>query len=509
MDQIILETRSITKDFPGVRALDSVSIKVGRGQVLGLCGENGAGKSTLIKILSGVFPFGTYEGTIVLDGEEQRFHSVADAERKGIAVIHQELSLFGELSVAENIFMGHEIARRGVIDWNAVYAESYKWLRKLKLDDVRPTDKIKDLGVGKQQLVEIAKALIKRSRILILDEPTASLTGTEVELLLGILRNLRDEGVTCIYISHKLDEVLKISDCVTVLRDGLAVGGGEAKTLTERDLIRMMVGREISRMFPARTVKPGEEVLAVEGFSVTDKLTGQQLIKDVDLRLRKGEILGIFGLVGAGRTELVSSIFGVPPGRKEGRLYLTGEPVTIDSPRDALKIGISLVSEDRKRYGLVPTMNVRENITLAFLQRFSGTLQLNVNEEIIAARRLVKELDIKTPSLETKVVSLSGGNQQKVIVAKNLIAETEILIMDEPTRGIDVGAKHEIYNLMERLTENGVSIIMVSSELMEILGMSDRILVLHAGKVTGEFDNTGRDVSQEDIMVAATGGVVQ
>ncbi|MDI3547568.1 MAG: D-xylose transport system ATP-binding protein [Halanaerobiales bacterium] len=506
MEDIILEARNITKDFPGVRALDQVSIKVRKSQIHALCGENGAGKSTLIKVLSGVYPHRTYEGEIFLNGQKREFNSIVDAEKEGIAVIHQELTLFNELSVAENIFMGHEIEKNGIIDWNAMYAESYKWLEKLKLNDVKPTTKIKNLGVGKQQLIEIAKALIKESNILILDEPTASLSDSEVELLMEILRDLRNDGVTCIYISHKLEEVFRIADYITVLRDGKSVGGDKTENLTERDVVRMMVGREITQMFPQKETEPGEIILEVRNFSLTDPDTEKKIVDDVSLNLKKGEILGIFGLVGAGRTELVNSIFGAPPGEKEGEVYLKGEKVEINSPQDALAKGIALVSEDRKRYGLIGTMNVKENTSIAFLEEFKKFLTVDENREVISVRQLVDELNIKTASLETKVFNLSGGNQQKVVVAKNLITETDVLIMDEPTRGIDVGAKHEIYNLMKDLAEKGLSIIMVSSELPEILGMSDRILVLHEGRISGEFDNRKKDVTQEEIMICATGG---
>jgi len=505
MGDYILETRDIIKDFPGVRALNKVNIKVRRKSILGLCGENGAGKSTLIKILSGVYSYSTYQGGIILEGKEQKFTGIKDAERNGIAVIHQELSLFNELSVAENIFMGHEIEKRGIVDWNAMYAEAAKWLQKLKLTGVKPTTRIGDLGVGKQQLVEIAKALIKKSRILILDEPTASLTDREVEVLLGILRELKKEGVTCIYISHKLDEVFQIADDIMVLRDGESVGGGRTADLTEREVVRLMVGREITQMFPSKNNQPGEDILSVKNFNLTD-YDNKKIVDDVSFSLRKGEILGIFGLVGAGRTELVNSIFGAPPGKKTGEVYLHKEEIRINSPRDALQRGIALVSEDRKRYGLVPTMNVKENISLAFLEKFKTFLSINKNEEIITVRRFIKEFGIKTPSLETRIINLSGGNQQKVVVARNLISDIEILIMDEPTRGIDVGAKHEIYSLMKDLVEKGVSITMVSSELPEILGMSDRILVLYKGKLAKEFDNRGREITQEEIMLSATGG---
>ncbi|AZR72186.1 D-xylose ABC transporter ATP-binding protein [Anoxybacter fermentans] len=503
----ILETKNITKDFPGVRALDRVSIKIKENEIHALCGENGAGKSTLIKILSGVYPYGTYEGQIFLKSKEQRFNSIKDAEKQGIAVIHQELTLFEELTVVENIFMGHEIENKGIIDWNTMYAETNKWLKKLKMDDVKPSTKIGTLGVGKQQLIEIIKALIKKSNILILDEPTASLTDSEVEILFEILKELRQEGVTCIYISHKLDEVFEIADSITVLRDGKSVGSDKVANLTEREVIKMMVGREINQMYPQKKSKAGEPILEIKNFNVYDPYVSNKLIiEDVNFYLRKGEILGIYGLVGAGRTELVTSIYGAFLGEKKGKIYLNNEEIEINSPRDALQKGIALVSEDRKRFGLIHTMDVKENSSIACLKKFKDYLSINKNREIFTVKKFVKELKIKTASLETNVFNLSGGNQQKVVLAKNLMTEPKVLILDEPTRGIDVGAKHEIYNLMQELAEKGVSIIMVSSELPEIIGMSDRILVLCQGRITGEFDNREKKVTQEDIMIYATGG---
>ncbi|WP_041606078.1 xylose ABC transporter ATP-binding protein [Halothermothrix orenii] len=507
MEDYILETKNIVKDFPGVRALDKVSIKVKKGEIHALCGENGAGKSTLIKILSGVYPCGSYEGEIYINGKKQEFHSIVDAEKVGIAVIHQELTLFEELNVAENIFMGHQIENRGILNWDAMYAETNKWIKKLRLEGVKPTTKVGELGVGKQQLVEIAKALRKNSRILILDEPTASLTDNEVDILLDILEELRNDGVTCIYISHKLNEVFTIADHITVLRDGESVGYGSADELTERDVVQMMVGREITQMYPEKTNRPEGKILEVKNFSVKDPGNpGKKLVNNVSFTLRKGEILGIFGLVGAGRTELVNSIFGAFPGESEGEVYLNNNRVDIKTPREALDKGIALVSEDRKRLGLIHTMDVRQNTSIAALNDFKNFLTVDKNREIISVKKLVKELRVKTASLETNIFNLSGGNQQKVVLAKNLLTDPEVLIMDEPTRGIDVGAKHEIYNLMKEMAEDGVGIIMVSSELPEILGMSDRVLVIHEGEVTGEFDNSSRDVTQEEIMVCATGG---
>ncbi|GAB6100117.1 xylose ABC transporter ATP-binding protein [Halanaerocella petrolearia] len=505
--EYILETEDVIKDFPGVRALDHVSFKVKRNEIHALCGENGAGKSTLIKVLSGVHPYETYEGEVLLETAKQQFDTVNDAEEKGIAVIHQELAVIEELSVAENIFMGNEIENNGIVDWDTMYNETEKWLEKLKIDSVTPQTKVKNLGMGKQQLVEIAKALAKEVKILILDEPTDSLTDSETDILFEILDDLREDGVTCIYISHKLEEVFEICDSVTVLRDGKSIGSDKVDNLTKQEIVEMMVGREMSQVFPDRNPKAGKPVLEVKDFSVADPDNPNQLlVKNVDFELKKGEVLGISGLVGAGRTELVNSIFGVFPGQKSGEVYLKGSKIEINSPKQALESGIALVSEDRRRFGLIPTMDVKENTSIASLDKFKDFLALDQEQEISEVREYVNDLNVKTPSIKEKVSKLSGGNQQKVVLSKNLMTRPEVLILDEPTRGIDVGAKYEIYKLMEELTEEGVSIIMISSELPEIIGMSDRILVLSQGQITGEFDNRKDKVSQEKIMMAATGG---
>jgi D-xylose transport system ATP-binding protein len=505
--EYILETKNIIKEFPGVRALDRVSFKIKKGEILALCGENGAGKSTLIKVLSGVYPYGSYEGQILLKGQEQRFESIKSAEKKGIAVIHQELALFEELSVAENIFMGNEIQKNGILDWNAMHDQTNKWIKKLRLEGVKPATKVGDLGVGKQQLVEIAKALAKDSKILILDEPTDSFTDAEVDILLNILDDLRKDGVTCIYISHKLDEVFRIANSATVIRDGKAVGSDQIENLSEKDIVKMMVGREISHMFPNKTAKIGEKVLEVKNLNVYDPDNSEKLIvNDVSFSVRKGEVLGISGLVGAGRTELVNSIFGTFPAKKEGEIYLDNEPVEINSALEALEKGIALAPEDRKRFGLIHTMDVRSNTSIACLEKFKESLSVNQSEEILKVQEFVEKLKVKTASLETNIFNLSGGNQQKVVLAKNLMTEPKVLILDEPTRGIDVGAKQEIYSLINELAEQGVAIIMVSSELPEVIGMSDRILVLTEGKVTGRFYNRDNKVTQEEIMACSTGG---
>jgi D-xylose transport system ATP-binding protein len=505
LEEVLLETKNIIKDFPGVRALDKVSFQVKKNQIHALCGENGAGKSTLIKVLSGVYPAGSYEGRIFMEGQEKKFENIHQAEANGIAVIHQELTLFEEMNVAENIFMGNEISYKGYIDWNEMYDQTNKWIKKMKLEGVQPTTKVGQLGVGKQQLIEIAKALSKNSRLLILDEPTASLTDSEVDLLMEILRDLREEGVTCIYISHKLKEVFEIADYISVLRDGEYIGGDFKENLNERKVVKMMVGRSIEQMFPDRSNTAGKEILKIDNLNLWD-YQGDQILENISFELAEGEILGIFGLIGAGRTEIANTLFGYLPGSKKGDIYLDNEKVDIQSPKEALHKGIALISEDRKKFGIIPPMSVKENISISFLEKFKNFLVIDENEEISKTSELVDKLNVKTASLNTKIVNLSGGNQQKAILAKNLLETPRVLIMDEPTRGIDVGAKQEIYELMNNFVNNEMGIIMISSELPEILGMSDRIVVMHEGKITKEFDNRNRDISQEEIMVYATGG---
>jgi len=505
--EAILEARNITKDFPGVRALEDVTFTLRERQIHALCGENGAGKSTLINILSGYFPSSSYTGEIYVNERKQTFNTILEAEEAGIGVIHQELNLFGELSVTENIFLGHEIARSGILDWNSMYSQTGEWIRRLKLEGVQPTTRVKDLGVGKQQLIEIARALrLQNMKMLILDEPTASLTEKEVEILLDILRQLKREGIACIYISHKIDEVMEIADCVTVLRDGKTAGSGEINSLTKRDVVRMMVGREITEFYPKEHHADAREcVLEVRNYHISDRISGTFIVKEAAFKLYHGEILGLFGLVGAGRTELMSGIYGAPPGKASGEVLIHGKKRHIDSPLAALREGLAYVTEDRKTRGIIPAMNVKENASIAFLNKFKVFFGIDENRETQEVSSRVQSLRIKTPGLDTKIVNLSGGNQQKVLLARNLLKDISILILDEPTRGIDVGAKQEIYAIMNSLAASGVSIVMVSSELPEVLGMCDRILVMCRGKITGEFDNLRKEVTQEQIMICATG----
>lgn len=504
MSDFILEMKNITKEFPGVKALENVTFQVERGEIHALVGENGAGKSTLMKILSGLHVHGTYSGDIVLNGQVQQYNSIRDSEKAGIAIIYQELALVKYMTIAENIYLGDELcSAKGVINWDKTYNETVRVLNEVGLN-LNPSARVLDLGMGSQQLVEIAKALSKDARILILDEPTSALTETEAENLLKILRSLKQKGVTCIYISHRLGEVMSIADHITVLRDGKTICTEPRSNMTEQKMISYMVGRDLTMMYPWKKKEPGETVLDVRNWTVKDPVSGETVCDDISLCAKKGEILGIAGLIGAGRTELVMSLFGVYGKKISGEVYLNGEKKNLNASYDAIREGISLVSEDRKRYGLVLGMDVKENSTLASLEKISKLGVINKNEEIKLSDKYVKELRTKTPSLEQRVKNLSGGNQQKVVIAKSLLTKPKVLILDEPTRGIDVGAKVEIYNIMNDLVDQGVCVIMISSELPEILGMSDRILVVHEGKITGNIMRS--EANEEKVMYYATGG---
>lgn len=513
MANTILEMKGITKVFPGVRALDDVCLTVREGEVHAICGENGAGKSTLIKVLSGVYPEGTYDGKILINGNEYVFSSTSAAEKVGIVCIHQELELVPDLTVAENIFLGKYISKYGLIDWNEIYAKTRDLLKQVGLDRelkdeeakrVLPSDIIKQLGIGQRQLIEIAKALARNAKILILDEPTAALTESEVDTLLGILEELRQKGITCIYISHKLDEVMRIADRVTILRDGKTIGTEDISKIEKTDIIRMMVGRELTNLFPYKAHKLGEKVLELRNYNVQDPdIPGRLLIRDVSITAHKGEILGISGLMGAGRTELFTSLFGAYNVKRNGEVLINGKQVNIKNPVQAIGHGIALVTEDRKRFGLVLGMDIKENTTMASLEEISQISIIDMNKEISVTQALINKLKTKTSGVEDKAKNLSGGNQQKVVLQKALLTKPKILILDEPTRGIDVGAKFEIYKIMNQLVEEGVVVIMISSELEEVLGMSNRIYVMSEGCICGEF--TAEEASQEKIMRAAVG----
>jgi putative multiple sugar transport system ATP-binding protein len=501
----ILEMNHITKEFPGVKALDNVNFKVKRGEIHCLVGENGAGKSTLMKVLSGVWPSGSYTGDIVLNDHTQSFHGIQDSEKAGIAIIYQELALIPELSVYENIFLGHEIKKNGMIDWNETIVQSKKTLDRVRLK-VNPETKIKELGVGKQQLVEIAKAFSKNIDLLILDEPTAALNDDDSENLMELLKELKAEGITSIMISHKLREVIAIADTVTVLRDGQTICSLDASKgeITEPALIKNMVGRAINDIFPKREHKnPGEVVFEIKDLNAHDHISGRDILKNINLKVRTGEVVGVAGLIGAGRTELAYSIFGNPRDFKiSGDMYMNGEAVSFKQPGDAIKAGLAYVTEDRKREGLILIQDVKNNISLANLKKLSRHGIVDENEEINIARHYKDALTIKTPSIEQIIGNLSGGNQQKVSVGKWLFTEPKVLILDEPTRGIDVGAKFEIYTIINKLIEQGMSIIMISSELPEVMGMSDRIYVMSEGRITGEMN--AADATQDRIMELAT-----
>jgi len=502
--EIVIKMQNIVKEFPGVRALDDVTFDVRKGEIHALCGENGAGKSTLIKILSGLYPYGTYEGSIEVHGQSAKFKGIRDSESEGIGVIYQELSLVPEMSVGENVFLGREPRKFGMVDWEKMMFNTRKVLDELGLN-INPRSRIKYLGIGKQQLVEIAKALSLNSNILILDEPTAALTETDVELLMGILKKLKERGVSCIYISHKLDELFQIADRITVLRDGKTIKTHEVNDVDKHTLISEMVGRELTEMFPKVRVEPGEVVFEVKNISAYNPdVEGRKLVDDVSFKVRAGEVLGISGLMGAGRTELLNVIFGAHNGRTEGEIFLNGSKIKNRSPRDAIEAGFGLISEDRKKYGLVLIQSVSKNITLSALKRVVARFFINLNKEHRYSENMVQDLNIKTPNLEVEVNTLSGGNQQKVVIAKSLMTQPKVLFLDEPTRGIDVGAKTEIYQIINKLVAEGVGVIMVSSELPEILGMSDRVMVMREGVKAAEMDIG--EATQEKIMYAATGG---
>lgn len=499
----LLEMRQITKEFPGVKALDGVTFDLRAGEFHALVGENGAGKSTLMKTLSGVYPHGTYGGDIVVEGDVKHFANIRQAEESGIAIIFQELSLVKELTVAENIFLGKEPQRFGVINWAEVYQKSSQLLKDLNLP-LNPRTKVGNLGIGQQQLVEIAKALSQKAKILVLDEPTAALTESEVETLFEILRDLKSRGVGMIYISHKLDEVFAMSDRITVIRDGKTVGTNETRDMTKDKIIALMVGREVGDIFPESSHDFGETVLEVKNITAYDaEIATKKRVDGVSFSVRKGEVVGIAGLMGAGRSELLMSIFGAWYGKTSGETFVDGNKVSIGAPRDAIRNGIGFVTEDRKRFGLILDQTIMDNSTLAGLKQIAGAFLTNLSRETIATKRVMSSLHVKANSPITVAGTLSGGNQQKVVLGKWLLTNPKVLFLDEPTRGIDVGAKQEIYAEINRLAKEGLAIVMVSSELPEVLGLSDRILVLHEGKLTGEF--TKEEATPEKVMVAATG----
>ncbi|MFI7540453.1 multiple monosaccharide ABC transporter ATP-binding protein [Actinoplanes sp. NPDC049599] len=508
MSDTILRMRDITKTFPGVKALQDVNLSVRRGEIHAICGENGAGKSTLMKVLSGVYPHGSYDGEITFEGAECRFSGIRDSEERGIVIIHQELALAPQLSIAENIFLGNEQSTRGLIDWNRTNHAAGQLLERVGLRE-NPVTPIVDLGVGKQQLVEIAKALSKRVRLLILDEPTAALNEDDSAHLLDLLRGLRDEGITCVIISHKLNEVMAIADRVTILRDGRTISTLDQAVegeVTEAKIISGMVGRDLDHRFPPHESHVGEEVLRIEDWTVHSPTQhGRVVVRNANLSLRRGEIVGLAGLMGAGRTELAMSVFGRSYGIGiSGRIIKDGKEIRLRSVRDAIRHGIAYATEDRKRYGLNLIEDIKRNISAAALGKLAKRGWVDENEEYKVAGDFRTSLNIKAPSVLSVTGKLSGGNQQKVVLSKWIFTNPDVLILDEPTRGIDVGAKYEIYTIINRLADEGKAILVISSELPELLGLCDRIYALSAGRITGEVPRA--EATQESLMTLMTKG---
>lgn len=503
MTDPLLEMRGITKAFGGVRALSGIDLTVHAGEVVGLCGENGAGKSTLMKVLSGVYPHGTWGGTIRWRGSELRATSIRETEAAGIVIIHQELMLVPQLSVAENIFLGREPCRLGgFIDFQSMHAKAAALMADLGMNHINVAAPVSHYGGGERQLIEIAKGLSKNARLLILDEPTSSLTRTETETLLRLVKELRRRGTACVYISHKLDEIETIADSVTVIRDGAYVGHAAMADLTANDIIRMMIGRELTNLFPREPHPIGEVVFEARHVTCIDPQNAQRRrVDDVSFQLRRGEILGIAGLVGAGRTELVSALFGCYPGPYKAELLLDGKPIDVRTPKDAVRQGICMVPEDRKAHGIVADLAVGQNITLSTIADYTSAGFIDENRETRDIAAAISRMRIKTASPALAIGRLSGGNQQKAVISKMLAPKPRVLILDEPTRGVDVGAKYEIYKLMFDLVKQGMSIIMVSSEAQEVLGISDRVLVIGDGELRGDFINDG--LTQEQMLTAA------
>ncbi|WP_305074088.1 D-xylose ABC transporter ATP-binding protein [Propionivibrio sp.] len=505
MTEYLLDMRGIVKDFNGVKALDGIDLKVRAGEVVGLCGENGAGKSTLMKVLSAVYPYGTWQGQIFWDGHELKATSIRETEEAGIVIIHQELMLVPQLSVAENIFMGNEITLPGGrMNYSAMYKRAEELMAELKMPDVNVALPVYHYGGGHQQLIEIAKALNKKARLLILDEPTSSLTKSETEILLDIIRDLKRKGVACVMISHKLDEIAAVCDTISVIRDGAHVGTRPMSGMDTNEIITMMVGREIKNLFPREEHPVGEVFFEARNVTCLDvNNPRRKRVDNISFQLRKGEILGVAGLVGAGRTELAMAIFGCYPGQYSAELWLDGRRISVDSPRAAVTQGICLVPEDRKRHGIVPLQGVGANITMAVLGEYARHGVINAEKELCQIEKSIARMRIKTASPDLPIRGLSGGNQQKAVLSKMLLPNPKVLILDEPTRGVDVGAKYEIYKLMFELVRQGLSIIMISSELPEVLGISDRVLVIGEGQLRGDFINDG--LTQEQVLTAALG----
>ena len=501
MGEYVLQMNNIEKSFSSHKVLKGITFQVKKGEVHALCGENGAGKSTMMKVLSGFYPYGEYGGDIIIDGQIKKFSNTRESSAAGVEIIYQELEVANNMTVAENIFMGKEPVKHGVIDRQQMIHKTREILQKLKVD-INPNTKVEQLGVGMKQMIVIAKALLENPKVLILDEPSAALTEAETENLLAILKDLRASGVACVYISHRLEEVMEISDRITVIRDGESIITDERKNMDKEKLIQYMVGRKLSEQFAKKENKIGEVVLQVKHLCATNPATEKEILKDISFDLRKGEILGFAGLMGAGRTETAMAIMGVLNAKVTGQVLLDGKMFQNKTPRQAIDNGINIVTEDRKELGLVLDEDIKSNIILASLDRVSKAGVIDQNKVIHSANIYSKKMNIKAQSLEQQVGRLSGGNQQKVVIAKALLTNPKVLILDEPTRGIDVGAKAEIYQIMEELVCQGMSIIMISSELPEVLAMSDRVAVMANGQITGILDN--QDLTQEIIMRHAT-----
>lgn len=496
----VLSVQNLTKRFPGVLALHDLTFSLFKGEVHALCGENGAGKSTLIKCISGIWPHGSYEGEIKVASSVAKFKGIEDSENSGIAVIYQEFALVGEMTVAENIFLGKEPKKGFLVDWHTMYSESRKLLDQYELD-LNPNSLVKDLGIGQQQLVEIVKALAKNSTVLLLDEPTAALTDTEVQKLLKIINQLRNKGISCLYISHRLDEVMKISDRITVLRDGESIITESTSKMTESDVIRNMVGRDIKKLFPERSAKPEDIILSVKDLTVDLENENNFLLDEIRFDLHKGEVLGIGGLMGAGRSELLMHLFCSRGRRLSGGVTFKGKSLSENSAGESIENGLIMVTEDRKKLGLFLDESIAFNMSLSHLKSFIRAGLVDRHKEMLENRKYFDVLKVKAPGLQSSVGGLSGGNQQKVVLGKALMTSPEVIFLDEPTRGIDIGAKQEIYELINELTKEGKAVVLVSSELPELLGMSDRILMLSAGKQAEILDK--KDATEENLLRAA------
>lgn len=501
MQNVILEMRGITKEFPGVKALDNVNLQVRSGEIHALVGENGAGKSTLMKVLSGVYPHGSYDGDILFEGETVAFRGIRDSEEKGIIIIHQELALVPLLSIAENLFLGNENVEGGKINWPRTFARTQELLAKVGLKE-SPSTKVGSLGVGKQQLIEIAKALAKKVKLLILDEPTAALQENDSAKLLDLLLEFKAQGISSILITHKLNEISRVADAITVIRDGASVSNLDchAQKISEADIIRDMVGRDMANRYPSRDVAIGQQLMSVSNWNVWHPIqTERQVIEDIHFDVCAGEVVGIAGLMGSGRTELAMSIFGESYGKNiQGEIKMRGVPVDVSNVPKAIKSGLAYVTEDRKELGLVLEESIKMNTTMAALDRVAERGVINKSEEQHVAEGYRKALRIRTPSVQQTVGNLSGGNQQKVVLSKWLYSQPDVLILDEPTRGIDVGAKFEIYSIINELAKDGKGVLMISSEMPELLGMCDRIYVMNEGRFEGVLDKG--EASQEKIM---------